>query len=96
MDEKGCWDISQRHRVHRDRASGFGKKKKLILAYLASLWFRDFLPLRREDRKGVFCWACAVHGVLCVLAVKRGDRKSEAGKWVVLDTCSCYAYYRNM
>ena len=44
MDEKGCWDISQRHRVHRDRVSGFGKEKKLILAYLASLWFRDFLP----------------------------------------------------
>ena len=27
MDEKGCWDISQRHRVHRDRVSGFGKEK---------------------------------------------------------------------
>ena len=58
MDEKGCWDISQRHRVHRDRASGFGKKKKLILAYLASLWFRDFLPLRREGREGFFVGLC--------------------------------------
>ncbi len=72
------------------------KKLKIIFAYLASWRFRDFLPLRREGREGVFVWACAVHGVLCVLAVKRGDRKSEAGKWVVLDTCSCYAYYRNM
>jgi len=27
-----------------------------VLVHLASLWFRDFLPLRRKGRKGFFCW----------------------------------------